>query len=141
MKLTVEEVAKLTKLSVATVRLHAANKKLGTKEGNRRYFSGKDVEAIKASSSSGSANKKAAKAEKKTAKKPGRKPAAKKAAVKKSPARSQAKRPAGKPVLESKPKLAVKQESQPQPEKRSFWSFLRPRPKQKVSLLDAQVKK
>ncbi len=125
MKLTVEQVAKATKLSVATVRLHAANKKLGTKVGNRRYFNEKDLAAIKASPSSGSTKQKTARA---------------KAAPRKAPARKKpARRPAAKPAAEPKPQQAAK--SAPQPVKRSFWDFLRPRPKQKVSLLDAKVKK
>jgi hypothetical protein len=125
MKMTVEQVAKATKLSVATVRLHAANKKLGKKVGNRRYFDEKDLAAIKASPSSGSAKKKPAKA----------KPAARKPAARKKPARPAAAKPAPAP----KPAPAAK--PAPNPEKRSFWDFLRPRPKQKVSLLDAKVKK
>lgn len=130
MKMTVEQVAKATKLSVATVRLHAANKKLGKKVGNRRYFDEKDLAAIKASPSSGSAKKKPAKA-----KPAARKPAARKAAAGRKPARAAAAKPAPAP----KPAPAAK--PAPQPEKRSFWDFLRPRPKQKVSLLDAKVKK
>lgn len=135
MKLTVEQVAKATKLSVATVRLHAANKKLGTKEGNRRYFSAKDVEAIKASPSSGSAKKKPG-PKKGTA--AGRKPAAAK-----KPGRKPAVRAEKKPAVKSAPAAKVPQAAAPAPraEKRSFWDFLRPRPKQKVSLLDAKVKK
>lgn len=138
MKLTVEEVAKLTKLSVATIRLHAAKKKLGTKEGNRRYFSRKDVDEIKGSSSGGNAKKKPAGA----GKKPGRKPAAKaagKAAAAKPAARRQARRPSAPPVTEPKARQAAQPE--PRHEKRSFWSFLRPRPKSKISLLEAKIKK
>jgi hypothetical protein len=130
MKLTVEEVAKLTKLSVATIRLHAAKKKLGTKEGNRRYFSRKDVDEIKGSSSSGSAAKRPA----------GKKPADRKPAGKK-PLR---KPPAGRklsapPVVETKARQVAKPE--PRPEKRSFWSIFSPRPRQKISLLEAKIKK
>jgi cell division septation protein DedD len=125
MKMTVEQVAKATKLSVATVRLHAANKKLGKKVGNRRYFDEKDLAAIKASPSSGSTKKKPAKA----------KPAARTPAARKKPARAAAAKPAPAP----KPAPAAK--PVPNPEKRSFWDFLRPRPKQKVSLPDAKVKK
>lgn len=125
MKLTVEQVAKATRLSVATVRLHAANKKLGTKVGNRRYFNEKDLAAIKASPSSGSTKKKTARA---------------KAAPRKAPARKKpARKPAAKPAAAPKPQPAAK--PAPQPATRSFWDFLRPRPKQKVSLLDAKVKK
>jgi hypothetical protein len=134
MKLTVEQVAKATKLSVATVRLHAANKKLGKKEGTRRYFSAQDVEAIKASSSSGSAKKKVGKPKAK-----GRKPAAGKPAARKPAARTLAGRPAAKPASPAKAPQAAA--PAPKSEQRSFWDFLRPRPKQKVSLLDAQVKK
>jgi hypothetical protein len=159
MKLTVEEVAKLTKLSVATIRLHAAKKKLGTREGNRRYFSRKDVDAIKGSSPSGGATRGAA------GRKPaGRKPAAKKQAAKKpaagktaakkpasaapaarkgaAPAKRRGRPPAKKPA-QARPKTVPAAAPAPaqQPAKRSFWSFLRPQPRQKISLLDAQIRK
>jgi hypothetical protein len=139
MKLTVEQVAKATKLSVATVRLHAANKKLGKKEGTRRYFSAQDVEAIKASSSSGSAKKKAGKPATKGKKSAAGRPAARKPATRKPAARTVAGRPAVKPASSTKAPQAAA--PAPKSEQRSFWDFLRPRPKQKVSLLAAQVKK
>jgi len=136
MKLTVEEVAKLTKLSVATIRLHAAKKKLGTKEGNRRYFSRKDVEEITGSSSSGSATKKPVKSRKPA----GKKPAAGKPAGKKPLGRPQAARKiSAPPVVEAKTRQVAKPE--PRPEKRSFWSIFSPRPRQKISLLEAKIKK
>ena len=135
MKLTVEEVAKLTKLSVATIRLHAAKKKLGTKEGNRRYFTRKDVDEIKGSSSSGSSTKKPA------GKRPaGKKPADRKPAGKKTLGRPPAARKvSAPPVVEVKARQVAKPE--PRPEKRSFWSIFSPRPRQKISLLEAKIKK
>ena len=136
MKLTVEEVAKLTKLSVATIRLHAAKKKLGTKEGNRRYFTRKDVDEIKGSSSSGSSTKKPARSRKPT----GQKPAAGKPAGKKPLGRPPAARKvSAPPVVEVKARQVAKPE--PRPEKRSFWSIFSARPRQKISLLEAKIKK
>ena len=135
MKLTVEQVAKMTKLSTATVRLYASRKKLGTKEGNRRYFSKQDVEEISGGSSSGSKKSKAAS---KVAAKPAKRgrPAGKKAV---------ARRPVPKKATKkSMPKAAaapVAAKPEPRVEKRSFWSFLRRQPRQKVALLDAKVKK
>jgi hypothetical protein len=145
MKLTVEEVAKLTKLSVATIRLHAAKKKLGTREGNRRYFSREDVDVIKGSSPSAGAKRAA------PGRKPaGRKPAATKSAAKKPapksavPAKRRGRPPAKKPAAPA-PQLKAKPAAAPapvqKPAKRSFWSLFRPQPKQKISLLDAQVRK
>lgn len=135
MKLTVEQVAKMTKLSTATVRLYASRKKLGTKEGNRRYFSKQDVEAISGTSST--ASKKSKAASKGTAKpaKRGR-PAGKKAAAKKPVAKQAARK--------SLPKAAaapVAAKPEPRVEKRSFWALFRRPPKQKVALLDAKIKK
>jgi hypothetical protein len=133
MKLTVEEVAKLTKLSVATVRLHAANKKLGIREGNRRYFSRQDVETIKGSSRSAGGKQPAS----------GRKPAGRKPAAKKNAARKAAvkKNAAPAPVQQPKTRQAASAAPAQKPAKRSFWSLFRPQPKQKISLLDAQVRK
>jgi len=152
MKLTVEEVAKLTKLSVATIRLHAAKKKLGTREGNRRYFSREDVDTIKGSSRS-AGGKQAAAGRKPAGRKPAaKKPATRKAAVKKAapknaaPARRRGRPPAKKPaapalVQQPKARQAASPAPVQKPAKRSFWSLFRPQPKQKVSLMDAQVRK
>ena len=77
MKLTVEQVAKMTKLSVPTLRVYASRQKLGKKEGNKRYFSQDDVKkllkgASAAPSKKAPAKKAATKAQKKVAKKPAR---------------------------------------------------------------------
>lgn len=145
MKFTVEEVAKVTKLSVATVRLHAAKKKLGTREGNRRYFSREDVDVIKGSSRS-VGEKRAAPGRKPAGRKPAaKKPAAKKPAPKSAaPAKRRGRPPAKRPAA-SAPQPMVKQPAAPapvqKPAKRSFWSIFRPQPKQKISLLDAKIRK
>lgn len=120
MKLTVEQVAKKTNLSTATVRLYASRKKLGTKEGNRRYFSQKDVDLLTKTPSSGGRKRKAAK--------------------KAAPAKRKVggKKPA---TAVSTFAAAIPAKPAPKPESRSFWSFFRRQPTQKVSLLDAKVKK
>ena len=51
MKLSIEQVSKLTKLSVATLRVYVSRKKLGTKVGNKRVFSQLDVQKLLKSSS------------------------------------------------------------------------------------------
>lgn len=67
MKLTVEDVAKMTGLSISTVRQYSWRMKLGTKEGTRKMFSREEAKKL----SSGSVP-----AVKSTAKKaPARKPA------------------------------------------------------------------
>jgi hypothetical protein len=134
MKLTVEQVAKMTNLSMATVRLYASRKKLGTKEGNRRYFSKKDVEELSGATSSASKKSKAAS---KAAQKG--KPAGKKAVGKKATRKRLPKAASASVTSESKSKLAAKPE--PRVEKRSFWSFFRKLPKPKISLLEAKVQK
>ncbi len=123
MKLTVEQVAKLTKLSVPTLRVYASRQKLGKKEGNKRYFSQDDVKkllkgASAAPSKKAPAKKAATKAQKKVAKKPAR---ASRKTVTAAPAAKHA-----EPVKTQKA------------EKKSFWSFLRRTPKEKVTLMDAK---
>lgn len=135
MKLTVEQVATMTKLSTATVRLYASRKKLGTKEGNRRYFSKKDVEELTGPSSSSSRKSKAAQKGKPT----GKKAVGKKAVGKKATRKRLPKAASASVTAEANSKPAMKPE--PRVEKRSFWSFFRKLPKPKISLLEAKVKK
>jgi hypothetical protein len=139
MKLTVEQVAKMTKLSTATVRLYASRKKLGTKEGNRRYFSKKDVEELTGSSSSASRKSKAASNAAQKGKPAGKKAVAKKPGAKKATRKRLPKAASASVTAEAKGKPAAKLE--PRVEKRSFWALFRRQPRQKVALLDAKVKK
>ncbi len=46
MKLTIEQLSKLTKLSVPTLRVYVTRKKLGTKVGKNRVFSQADVQKL-----------------------------------------------------------------------------------------------
>ena len=66
MKLTVQDVAKMTKLSVSTVRQYSWRMKLGTKEGTRKFFTQAEAKKI-GSKSLPKAAKKKAKPTKKTA--------------------------------------------------------------------------
>jgi hypothetical protein len=131
MKLTVEQVAKLTKLSVPTVRVYASRQKLGTKEGTKRYFSQDDVKKLLKGSSSPSATKKPAKKAKAA---PARK--AKPAAAKKAP-----KKPAKPPQKSSQstPVARRPEPAKPQVKRASFWSRLfGGKPKQKITLMEAK---
>jgi hypothetical protein len=107
MKLTAEDVAKATKLSVATVRVYASQKKLGTKEGNKKFFSKADIKKFRASVPS---SKRSSKLK-----------AAKKATVK----------------TRLKVKKAPHSQPEPKPVRRSFWNFLMNRkPQKKTSILE-----
>ena len=125
MKLTIEQVSKLTKLSVATLRVYVSRKKLGTKVGNKRVFSQLDVQKLLKSSKQTDGKNKG---------KP--KPNVAKAARK--PARTRATRQS--PIKKTAPLTKV-EHAMPRPEKRSFWkSFFGTRkPKQKVKLLQAKT--
>jgi hypothetical protein len=135
MKLSVEQVAKLTKLSVPTLRVYASRQKLGKKEGNKRYFSQEDVKKLlKGPSVSGAKKKKAGK----TAAAPTRKrkpAAAKKAAGKAARSPVKTSRKTAPPAPAAKRTEPVN----PPVQKRSFWSRLfGGAPKQKVTLMDAK---
>lgn len=107
MKLTAEQVAEMTKLSVGTVRVYASRQKLGTREGNKRFFSKDDVKKLTKGSAS-PAHKQVATKKKKTA-------AAK--VTRKGSSKA--------PVLSQKASPDLKRIITPEPEakKRSFWSF------------------
>jgi DNA-binding transcriptional MerR regulator len=138
MKLTVEQVSKLTKLSVPTLRVYASRQKLGKKEGNKRYFSQDDVKKLLKGSSAPAAKKAPAKKTKPVAaKKPARKPAQK---TVKKPAKKPAKRTAKVTVKTAQPSPVTSRPEpvKPQVQKKSFWSFLRRKPQQKVTLMDAK---
>ncbi len=116
MKLTAEDVAKATKLSIATVRVYAAQKKLGTREGNRRFFTKADLEKFRSSAPS---------PRKSSKRKAGRPKAAKKTAAKTKPVVRQ--------DLPSKP--------EPKPVRRSFWDFFMNRkPQRKIGLMELRKK-
>ena len=125
MKLTIEQVSKQTKLSVATLRVYVSRLKLGTKTGNRRVFSQSDVQKI-LKNVKGSHGKSKGKAKPKLAK------AARKPRDVSAPKHS---------TVRTKIPLAKTEQSMPTPEKRSFWKSLfgtrKPRPK--VKLLQAKT--
>ena len=145
MKLTIEQVSKLTKLSIPTLRVYVSRQKLGTKVGNNRFFSQADVQKLL----KGTKKQTSAKSPAKTAGKPAKvkapaRPASKPAA---KPAPKAAQKPAQKPVQ----KAAVQRPS-PAPEKTdlpvrtprpSFWSrlFGARKPKQRITVMDAKTTK
>ena len=134
MKLTIEQVSKLTKLSVPTLRVYVSRQKLGTKVGNRRLFSQAEVqELLKSSKKSSGKGKGAARSPARTAKK---KPQPRTAAKPRT-----AKPSATKPRT-AKPPVAKPEMPMPKPEKRSFWQriFGERKPKEKVKLLEAKTK-
>jgi Helix-turn-helix domain len=107
MKLTAEDVAKATKLSVATVRVYAVQKKIGTKEGNKRFFTKADLKKFTASGPSGKRS-----ARPKTAKKV-------------------------KPMTKREVKEVLHSQPEPKPARRSFLDFfLNRKPQRKVSISD-----
>jgi Helix-turn-helix domain len=123
MKLTIEQVAKLTKLSVPTLRVYASRQKLGKKEGNKRYFTQDDVKKLLKGSPAPASKKKASKKAK---------PAAAKKATR-TPAKAARKTIAAAPAAKR-----TEPASQPVAAKKSFWSFLRRDRKQKVTLMEAK---
>jgi hypothetical protein len=142
MKLTIEQVSKLTKLSIPTLRVYVSRQKLGTKVGNNRFFSQADVQKLLKGSkkTSGSAGAKAAtKAparKAKTVKAPKASPRSNPVVVKPA-AQKAAPKPAPKPEKSEKPVLKTK------PVRPSFWSrlFGGRGPKQKINVLEAKSTK
>jgi len=151
MKLTIEQVSKLTKLSIPTLRVYVSRQKLGTKEGNNRFFSQADVQKLLKGTrrSSGTAEKKpatksSAKSASKTAKKPAK--AAKtatRAAAKATPKPAPAPRPASRPAPQRPVPAAPGAELKVKPPRPSFWSriFGARRPKQRITVMDAKTTK
>ena len=124
MNLTIEQVSKLTKLSVPTLYAYASRKKLGKRLGNKRFFTQADVQLIL---------KDSRKSTTKRAKSP-----IKKATIRKGPSKS-------KPIEAPKPTAANSQRTTAvvKSQKPSFWTRLfrsRKRPK-KVSVMDAKTTK
>jgi DNA-binding transcriptional MerR regulator len=142
MKLTIEQVSKLTKLSIPTLRVYVSRQKLGTKVGNNRFFSQADVQKLLKGSrrAGGKAEAKTAtKAPSKKAKvaKPAKAAKAAKAAPRPKPA---AAKPA--PQKAAAPK-AEKPELKTKPVRSSFWSrlFGSRGPKPKINVLEAKSTK
>ena len=125
MNLTIEQVSKLTKLSISTLRVYTSRQKLGKKVGTRKVFSQADVQKLlKSSRKSPSKNK---------TKAPAKKPS--------------------KKVIKAKPVVAPNDKAKPmslgteapasKPTKQSFWTrlFGGRKERQKVRLLDARTTK
>jgi DNA-binding transcriptional MerR regulator len=128
-KLTIEQLSKLTKLSIPTLRVYVSRQKLGTKVGNRRVFSQLDVQKlVKASKKPRAERKSKAPARRIVARKKPAKPETAGTSAGKSKANSS--KP-GSQIVKSSP--------------RSFWSRLfggkKQAQKQKISLLDAKTSK
>jgi uncharacterized membrane protein len=127
MKLSIEQLSKLTKLSIPTLRVYVSRQKLGIKQGNRRVFSQSDVQKLLKDSKKAPVARKTKTAPKKTTagpKKAGNPPVNK---------------PARKPAAtNAKPSAPAVKSVRP-----SIWSrlFGARKQKQKVGLLDAKVTK
>jgi N-acetylmuramoyl-L-alanine amidase CwlA len=127
MSLSMEQVARLTKLSVERIRAYASRQDLGTKVGSRRVFSQSDVKKLLKASDKNKARART----KVTAQKPKQKRTPLKETRKQAPL-----------GIEKKAQIAIPV-SIAKPEKKPFWSFLSPRTKQskKVSLLEVKSPK
>lgn len=125
MDLSIEQLSKLTKLSIPTLRVYVSRQKLGKKVGTKRVFSQSDVQKLlKVSKKSPTAKK---------TKTPARKTVAKKSAAAKETSKAPAARPRADKVKANEP--AVK------PAKAPFWArfFGGGKQKPKVSLMDAKT--
>ena len=145
MKLTIEQVSKLTKVSIPTLRVYVSRQKLGTKVGNNRFFSQADVQKLLKGT-----KKAAAKETKPAAKAPAKKAKpAKQAKASSRPKASAAKPAAAKPAPVKAPaqKTAAPRTDKPElkvkPARPSFWSrlFGSRGPKQKINVLEAKTTK
>ena len=122
MNLTIEQLSKLTKLSVPTLRVYVTRRKLGRKVGKRRVFQ-VDVQKLLKTSKGSNGNMKAK---------------AKTSRVKPSKdtlvSKQDKKLKVVQPKIES-PKL--------EPKRKGFWSsiFGARKPKEKVNLLEAKTRK
>ena len=126
MNLSIEELSKLTKLSIPTLRVYVSRQKLGKKVGSKRVFSQSDVQKLLKVAKKSPAEKKPKSPAKKTR-------AAKKSVTAKQPARAGS----------TKPKVeAVKTKEPPTKTARtSLWArlFGGRKQKAKVSLMDAKT--
>jgi hypothetical protein len=125
MKLTIEQLSKLTKLSIPTLRVYVSRQKLGTKVGNKRMFTQADVQKL-------------LKVSKKSPAKSSKLPARKSGGAKKSPAtREPAKTAVARPATDK----ARASGNSGKTVKSSFWArlFGGRKQKAKVSLMDAKT--
>ena len=121
MKLTAEDVAKATKLSLSTVRVYALQKKLGSKEGNRRFFTKADLKRFTAPVKLGKSVAKP---------KAGKRKAATRAKLRTKRIVRQS------PVLKATPK-----KPEPKPVRHSFWDFFMNRkPRRKIGHMEVGKK-
>jgi DNA-binding transcriptional MerR regulator len=127
MKLTIEQLSKLTKLSIPTLRVYVSRQKLGTKVGNKRVFSQSDVQQLLKVSKKSPAKKKTT-------------VSTKKAATIKKPRKQ---RRSGATVARAKAIGAEPATPVIKTGKQSFFArlFGSRKQKQKVRLLDAKVTK
>ena len=109
MKLTIEQLSKLTKIPVPTLRVYVTRKGLGTKVGKSRVFTQVDVQKLQ-----------------KSAKDPNRKAKAKVNISKSRTVRGSEKSKKQNNKESVKPKVALNKMESPvlEPRKRSFWSSL-----------------
>ncbi len=128
MKLSIEQLSKLTKISVPTLRTYVARKNLGTKVGNSRVFSQADVQKLQKSAKGSNGGAKA-------------KANTLKAKITKTSTKS--KQQNKKETV--KPKVLLKKIESPkaEPRKKGFWTSLfgGRKAKEKVSLLDVKNRK
>jgi hypothetical protein len=147
MDLTIEQVSKLTKIPIPTLRVYVSRQKLGRKVGNNRVFSQADVQKLLKGSRRGSAKtessaptrkaaKKSAPKAAKAAKSSKPKPAAAKPAAKTAP------KPVAKPATKAAAKPQVPAKPEPKATRPGFFARLFGRqPKKKVDLLSARTTK
>jgi hypothetical protein len=129
MNLTIEQLSKLTKLSVPTLRVYVSRQKLGTKVGNKRMFTQADVQKLLKES-----KKSPAKSSKSAARKVG---SAKKSPAAREPAKTAGARPAAARPVDK----ARASGSSGKTGTSSFWTrlFGGRKQKAKVSLMDAKT--
>jgi hypothetical protein len=135
MRLTIEQVSELTKLSVPTVRANASRQNLGTKVGKSRVFSQADVQKLlKKAKPSNSGSKAKQKTEPK---------GKAKAATVRVPRKPQKLSPAKKAAVKKQVSMAKVETPTTKTANNSFWNrlFGNRKTKQKVSLLSVKTTK
>jgi hypothetical protein len=127
MNLTIEQVSKLTKLSVPTLYSYASRQKLGKRVGNKRVYSQADVQKL-------------LKGPKKSPSKKKRKPPARKISAGKKPVKTEPISASVAKPMAASPKPNTMAVKSPKP---SFWTrlFGGRKQQQKVSLMDAKMTK
>jgi hypothetical protein len=131
MDLTIEQLSKLTKLSIPTLRVYVSRQKLGKKVGSKRVFSQSDVQKLLKAAKKSPAGK-AAPSSRKTA-------AAKKSTAARKPAKAVSRPAAARPVGGRKAPAEPAEKNA----RVSFWTrlFGGKKQKAKVSLMDAKSTK